>query len=134
MKPAVLCLILLPACSFFEPSYEPETYEYALTWYCVSPEGCERNQELARIDRAAETGVSFRFTSTQDPSLNVEGSRLFFDSVPPECSWVYYLTFFGRDLERSMLCYNPGGFELALSIPDDDLATYSQWVVSGREL
>lgn len=134
MKSAVLCLILLPACSFLEPSYEPATYKYALTWYCVSPDGCERAQELARIDRATEIDLSVTFTSTQDPSFKEEGDLLFVESLPRVCAWLYYLSFSGHDLERSKYCNNAGGFELELSIPNDDLATYSQWVVSGREL
>jgi hypothetical protein len=31
-----------------------------------------------------------------------------------------------------MLCGNVAGFELELSIPNEDPATHSQWVVSAR--
>ena len=134
MKPGVLCLLLLPACGFFAPSYEPYTYEYALTWYCVSPEGCERTEAVVLIDRVTENDRSFHFTSTQDSSLDEEGTQLIVDSLPLDCSWIYYLSFFGHDLERSRLCYNVGGFELELAIPNEDPATHSQWVVSGRDL
>jgi hypothetical protein len=133
MKPWVLCLLLLPACWYVEPSYDPETYEYVLTWYCVSREGCERTEELTRIDRASLTDYEIHFTSTQDPSFDEEGAQLFLDSLPSGCSWIYYLTFAGHDLERSMHCYNPAGFELQLSIPNQDPTTFSKWVVSGRD-
>lgn len=133
MKSGLLCLMLLPACGFFEPSYVPATYEYELTWYCISPEGCERTQEAAQIDHATKIDLSVTFTSTQDPSFEVEGALLYLDSLPRVCAWVYYLSFFGRELERSRLCHNAGGFELELSIPNDDPTTYSRWVVSARD-
>jgi hypothetical protein len=135
MKSGVLCLMmLLPACSWLEPDYEPVTYKYALTWYCISPEGCERTQEVARIDRATEIDLIVTFTSTQDPSFEEEGKQLFVETLPRECAWLYYLSFFGHDLERSRYCHNVGGFELELAIPNEDPATHSQWVVSGRDL
>jgi hypothetical protein len=134
VKPGLLCLLLLPACSFLDPDYSPEAYAYVLTWYCVSPEGCERTEEVARIDRATRTGYDFHLTSTQDPSFDEEGDLLFLDSLLPGCAWIYYLSFFGHDLERSMLCYGAGGFELELSIPNEDPAMLSQWVVSGRDV
>jgi hypothetical protein len=133
MKSAVLCLMLLPACGFFEPTYEPATYKYALTWYCISPEGCERAQDVAVIDRATEIGYDITLTSTQDPSFEVEGSLIYLDSSPRVCLWVYYLELFGHELEPSRLCHNAGGVELELSIPNEDPATYSKWVVSGRK-
>ena len=137
MKSGTLCLLLLltPACSFLEPSHDPEDSEYALTWYCISPEGCEHAEELSRIDGVTLDGYyDFYFTSSQDPSFSEKAERLITEVLPVGCSWLYFLMFLGHDLERSMLCSSPGGFELELSIPNDDLATYSQWVVSGRKL
>jgi hypothetical protein len=134
MKLGLLCLLLLPACSFPEPPYDPETYEYELTWYCISPEGCERTDEAARIDRATETAYDFHFTSTQDPSFDEHGQQVLQDSLPARCYWMYYLSFFGHDLERSRLCYDLDGFEMELAIPNEDPATHSQWVVAGRKL
>jgi hypothetical protein len=134
MKPGLLCLALLPACSFLEASYDPKSYEYALTWYCISPEGCERTEEAMRIDRANETAYDFHFTSTQDPSFDQQSDQIFLDSLPEGCSWLYNLSLFGHDLERSRLCYDLGGFELELAIPNEDPATHSQWVVAGRKL
>lgn len=134
MRNGLLGLLLLPACSFFAPPEEPEVYEYMLTWYCISSEGCEHADEAMRIDRGTGRAYEFFFTSTQDAAFRVEADRLFSESLPIGCSWLYYLSFFGYDLDRSMLCVNAGGFELSLSIPNEDAATYSQWVVSGRDL
>ena len=132
MRHGLLCLLLLPACSFFS-SDEPVVNEYVLTWYCISPEGCEHADEAARIDRATQRDYEFFFTSTQDPTFREEAAWLISDSLPQMCSWLYYLTFFGHDLERSLLCGNVAGFELELSIPNEDPATHSQWVVAARD-
>jgi hypothetical protein len=136
MKCALLYLLfLMPACSLLDPRNEDTREGYALTWYCVSPEGCQRTEEVARIDRATITNFYYLdLASTQDPSYSEQGEQLFLDSLPFDCSWIYYLSFFGHDLDRSRLCYNPGGFELELSIPDPDPATSSKWVVAGRKL
>jgi hypothetical protein len=134
MRHGLLCLLLLPACSFLSPSDDSPAYKYELTWYCISPEGCEHEDEARRIDRATGGYYEFLFTSTQDASFREEAARLLSDSLPAGCSWLYYLSFFGHDLERSVLCSNPAGFELDLSIPNEDATTYSQWVVSGRDV
>lgn len=135
MKYGVLYLwLLLPACGFFESSYEPVTQEYELTWHCISPEGCERTEEVERFDHAAKDDLGVIITSTQDPSFEVEGALLYVESLPRGCVWVYYLSFFGRELERSKLCHGVGGFELEISIPNEDPTTHSQWVVSGRDV
>jgi hypothetical protein len=116
------------------PSREPEISEYVLTWYCISPDGCEHADEAMRIDHATGSVYELLFTSTQDAAFCAEAARLYSDALPAGCSWLYYLSFFGYDLDRSMLCVNAGGFELSLSIPNEDAATYSQWVVSGRDV
>ena len=111
MKPVLLCLLLLPACSF-GPDNDPIIDKYVLTWYCVSAEGCQRTEEAAGIDRATITDFAFlALTSTQDPSFDEQGELLHLDSLPTACAWAYYLSFFGHDLERSMLCLSPAGFE-----------------------
>lgn len=134
MRAGLLCsLLLLPGCSFFWPSPEREVYEYSLTWYCVSLEGCEHMEEAARIDRATDTGESFIFTSTQDPSFREQALPIISQTLPGGCFWLHELSFFGRDLERSRICTTAGGFELELSIPNEDPTTHSEWVVSGRE-
>lgn len=134
MKSGVLCLVLLSGCSLLSSSEDPTTYEYALTWFCVSPEGCERTEELQRIDRATIDDFDVHFTSTQDESFATDAKRVASDSLGVRCSWLYFLSLFGHELERSKLCFKPSGFELDLSIPNEDPATHSKWVVSARDL
>lgn len=134
MKPGLLCVLLLPGCSFLWPSEEPDTYGYALTWYCVSPEGCERTEEVERIDHVIKKGYDFHFTSTQDESFSEDALMIVSDSLGFDCDWLYYLSLFGHDLERSRFCFNPGGFELELSIPNEDPATHSKWVVAAQDM
>lgn len=134
MKHGLLCLLLLPACSFFSSSDAPEVHEYVVTWYCISPEGCEYVDEAMRIDRATSSGYEFSFASTQDASFSEDADALLSQALPVDCFWLYYLSFFGHELERSKICENPGGFELELSIPNEDPTTHSLWVVSGRDV
>jgi hypothetical protein len=134
VKPELLCLLLLSVSSSCSSSEGPDAYEYALTWYCISPEGCERTEQVEQIDRATEQGFDYRFTSTQDESFSEDAFRVTADSIGIYCDWLYYLSLFGHDLERSRLCFNPGGFELELSIPNEDPATSSQWVVAAQDL
>lgn len=132
MKPEMLCLLLLTGCLRTEG---PRTvYEYALTWTCLSAEGCERTEELERIDRLLTEPRVYLFTSTQDESFSEGAQQIFSDLLPPRCSWMYDLSLVGHELEPSRLCYVPGGFELELSIPNEDPATQSQWLVEGRDL
>lgn len=134
MKPGLLCLLLLPACSFFTTPEDPEVYEYVLTWYCASSEGCEHADEATRIDHATSSRYTFHFTSTQDVSFSEEAERIYSQTLPRGCSWLYDISFFGHDLEPSRLCHTAGGFELDISIPNEDAMTSSQWVVSGRDV
>lgn len=134
MKPGVLCLMLLSGCSFLSPSEDPTIYEYTLTWFCVSPEGCQRMEELQRIDRVTLDDYDLHFTSTEDASFTADAKRVASDSLGVSCSWVYFLSLFGHELEPGKLCFTPGGFEVHLSIPDEDPATSSKWVVAARDL
>jgi hypothetical protein len=131
VKPGILCLLLLSGCSPPDAA-PPPVFEYALTWACLSPEGCEHPEELERIDRMELVSRGCYFTSTQDESFSADAKQIFSDVLPNRCSWVYFLSLFGHELERSMLCFVPGGFELELSIPNEDPATQSQWLVEGR--
>lgn len=133
MKPGLLCLLLLPACSFFSTPDDPDDYEYVLTWYCASSDGCEREDEVAQIDHATRSRYTFLFTSTQDVSFSEEADRIYSQSLPYGCSWLHNISLFGHDLERSRLCITAGGFDLGLTIPNEDPTTFSQWVVSGRD-
>jgi hypothetical protein len=136
VKPGVLCLLLLPACSFLAPAADdPENREYVLTWTCLSPEGCERTEEVNRIDRVTVVDYDdFHFTSTQDESFGQDAQKINSGVLPIGCYWLYFLSLFGHELERSQTCSTPGGFEIQLSIPDPDPATHSNWLVKGRDL
>jgi hypothetical protein len=133
VKPAMLCcLVLLSGCW---PSEEPPTvYEYALTWTCRSPEGCERTDEVQRIDRMEEIRRDCHFTSTQEESFRADAKQVLSDFLPEDCLWLYFLTLFDHELERSRICFIAGGFELELAIPNQDPTAYSMWLVEGRNV
>lgn len=133
-KPGLLCLLLLPACSFFSSSYELGSSEYELTWRCLSPEGCEHAEEVSRIDRARIHGFDFYFESTQDESFTEEALLLAEDSLGDGCFWVDDVWLFGHELEPSLTCSNPAGLEMRLSIPNEDPTTSSQWFISAWDL
>lgn len=128
--------MLVSGCSFlWPPEPQPDVFEYALTWTCQSPEGCEHADELRRIDRARVTNFRYvHFMSTQDESYGMDAEVGFAPSLPPGCSWIYFVTLLGHELERSQKCSVPGGFELKLSIPNDDQATSSMWLVEALDV
>lgn len=136
MKRGMLCLSLLSACSVLSPSNDdPIVVEYEVTWFCVSPEGCERAEEVMRIDRMTLTDFFYlHFTSTQDASFAADAQRILSDSLGSNCSGLHYLSLLGHELEPSRLCVAPGGFDIDLSIPNEDPTTHSKWVVSARDL
>lgn len=133
MKPGILCLLLLSGCPLNHGS--PPVFEYALTWTCLSAdESCEHAEELARIDRMdLQEGVC-QFTSTQDESFGEEALEVISDELPRRCSWVYSLSLLGHELERQVICFVPGGFEMEISIPNEDPTTFSEWLLEGRKL
>ena len=136
MKLGVLySLLLLPACSFLEPADDdPVIREYALIWTCVSPEGCERTEDVTRIDRVTVEDYDYYFTSTEDASFAQDAQRINSGTLPRRCYWLYFLSLFGHELEPLPTCVAPGGFEIQLSIPDPDPATSSNWLVKARDL
>lgn len=133
MKPGVLCLLFLSGCAFPDDP-PPAVVEYALTWICQSPEGCERSDEVARIDRVTSVGDNYHFTSTQDASLVADAELISSDPLPAGCFLLYFLSLFGHELEPSMLCHAAASFELQLSIPNQDPTTSSRWLVEGRDV
>jgi hypothetical protein len=74
------------------------------------------------------------FTSMQDETFAADAKQIVSDLLPYRCSWLYYLSLFGHELERSMVCYGPGGFDLELEIPNQDPTTSSMWLVEGRDV
>lgn len=135
MKPGMLCLLLLAGCSDVWPSDEPPTKEYRLTWICVSADPCQRTEEVTRIDRASVRDYyDVKLTSTHDESFIAEAQRVRSDTLPAQCYWIYFLTLFGHELDRLKTCNTPGGFEIEISIPNEDPTTHSKWLVSARDL
>lgn len=131
MKRGMLCLLLLSACW---SSNEPIVEDYALSWTCRSPEGCERIEEVERIDRMKLVDATdCHFTSTQEESFAADATRIYTTQLPGNCSWLYFLSLFGHELERSVICFGAATFELELSIPnEEDPTTSSMWLVEGR--
>jgi hypothetical protein len=132
MKPAVLCLLLLSAC---ELEAARNYRVYRLTWTCLSPEGCERTEQMALLDRAKNIHRSafVWFESTRDFDFVSVGQLVPSDALPAECFWLYGFVLFGFEMEPSRFCRTAGRIEMNLSIPNQDPATNSTWLVEGRE-
>lgn len=128
MKAIILCLLLLSACADKVP------YDYGLTWVCLSPEGCERPNEVKLFDRLNVVDDFFFFLSTRDEHYGEDAQRFGSESLPSGCWWLYGFLMFGQELEPSKLCHTSGGFDLELSIPNRDASTRSLWLVEAREL
>lgn len=133
MKPGVLCCWLLLMSGCLSSEGPREVYEYVVTWTCLS-ESCERADELERIDTLVQKRRDFLFTSTQDESFREEAFQIFSDLLPPGCTWMYYLSLLGHELEPSRFCLIPGGFELEVAIPNEAHTTPSVWLVEGRDV
>jgi hypothetical protein len=134
MKPAVLCLLLVSAC---ELTAARNFGTYALTWTCLSPESCERAEQVILFDRADIINGDriVRFSSTRDGYFWERAQMVPSDTLPAECAWLHGFAIFEIEADpSSMFCRVPGGFELELSIPNRDPATRSKWLVEGREL
>jgi hypothetical protein len=129
VKPGLLCFLLLSAC--LEPILP---YDHALTWVCLSAEGCERSDEVALLDRLATIDDTLIFASSSQPPYEERAQRVASDAVPAGCYLLYGLTLYGHELEPSKLCSVPDGYDLELSIPNRNPATSSRWLVEIREL
>jgi hypothetical protein len=125
-------LLLLSGCLNSDDA--PTAYEYALTWTCQSPGGCERTEEVEQIDRMERGRRNCHFTSTQNQEIAADATLINSNLLPAHCDWLYFLSLFGYELERSRVCFGPGGFELELAIPNQDPTTYSMWLVEGRDV
>lgn len=128
MRAAILCLSLLAACADKVP------YDYELTWKCLSPEGCERAEQLMLFDRLNRNGDSLVFLNAGDSSIDEVAQRVDSDSLPFGCWLLYGFSLFGRDMEPARSCDTVDGFDIELSIPNRNPSTYSQWLVEARVL
>lgn len=129
VKPGILCLLLLTACS---GSYV--AYDYELTWTCLSSEGCERADAVMLVDRMSIDHDAVLFLSTRTSEFVWGGQRVASDALPAECVWMYGSYFFGHELEPPpTICETEEGLEIELSIPNAIPTTSSQWLVEARE-
>lgn len=131
MRFAVLCSLLLSAC-ILAPNYRT----YALTWTCLSPEGCERAESVELINRAEIiTGDDVvEFSSNRDGAFLEYAQLVPSDELPAGCFWLYDLSIFALELEPGRFCRTSGALELELTIPNRDAAAHSHWLVQGREI
>lgn len=134
MKPGILYLLLLTGCSDL---WNTANYRiHALTWSCLSPEGCERTEQVVLIDRM-RVGVDddlVYFSSTANPDFLELAQAVPSDSLPAGCAWLHAVVLFTHELEPGRLCRTSDALELELSIPNPDPATHSTWLVEGREI
>ena len=125
----MLCLLLLSACTDSDVAYD-----YALVWECLSPDGCERDEEVTLVDRLNVSGDFFFFHSTRDMIFFEDAQSVDLGTLPAGCSWLYSFSLFGYELEPSKLCHIEGGFTLELSIPNVITMGHSEWLVEARDL
>lgn len=128
MKACMFWLLLLSACTGSDLPYD-----YALTWTCLSPEGCERADEVMLVDRLLINGELVDFMSTRTDFYE-DAQRVDSDSLPAGCFWLFSFSLFGDEVEPPVVCRVTGGFDWELSIPNRNPATHSQWLVEAREL
>lgn len=128
MRARILCLLLLSACD------DQIAYDYALSWVCLSPEGCERTEEVKLVDRLDEDDDYFFFHSTRDDTFFEGAQRFGSESLPAGCWWLYGFSIFGQELEPAKHCTTAEGLDLELSIPNRNPSTHSLWLVEAREL
>jgi hypothetical protein len=133
VKRGMLCLSLVFACSCTLSEDYPYL-AYDVRWTCISPDGCERAEQVALIDRGAilETNDSCEFWSTQTRSIWKWARLAASDSLPTDCYLLSGFVLFEDELEPSLLCHTSEGFEVELSVPNRDSPTHSQWRVEGR--
>jgi hypothetical protein len=134
VKPGMLCLLLLSACSDVWSGANYRDYE--LTWRCLSSEGCERTEQVELLDRLRISNSTdlIDFWSSRNDGFGEYAQMVPSDSLPAGCSWLHGFTLFAHELEPSKFCRTSGRLELELSIPNRDPATHSKWFVEGRDI
>ncbi|ACY15192.1 hypothetical protein [Haliangium ochraceum] len=132
-----ITLIVLAALSFactscwFETG--PDRFIYQLSWFCAES-SCERGDDLNQFNRAETYGTDFAMSSTSASDLATSATIVVSATLGRDCRLVLDLVLFGHELDESILCFTPNGFELTVTIPDEDPETSSTWVVMAREL
>ncbi|HWN71876.1 MAG TPA: hypothetical protein VNM90_29760 [Haliangium sp.] len=136
MKRGMLCSLLVLACSLSCTYEERPWLGYALTWTCLSLDGCERAEQIALVDRLSvvDDYDLCGFWSTRDGDFAAFADLIPSDSLPPDCYWLTSLTLFAHELEQSQICFTGDGFTVEVSIPDRDPPTQSKWRIGGRFL
>jgi hypothetical protein len=134
MRPVLLYALLLSGCSYIRGEANYRIYE--LSWTCLSPEGCERADEVVPIDRAeiVDGDERLRFRSSRDDGFYEFGTLVDAGDLPADCSWVYSFTLFAQELEPSRFCRTENGFELEVAIPNRDSTTHSRWLIEGEHI
>ncbi len=133
MKAGILSLLLLSACT--DDYADKLNNDYRLTWVCLSPEGCERADDMELIDRLNIVGDFFYFFKSTDNEVYGEDAQRFdSESLPAGCWLLYGFLIFGQELEPAKTCTTSGGLDIELSIPNRDAVTHSLWRVEAREL
>lgn len=134
MRLALLSILMLSSCSHIRGDANYRVYE--LSWTCLSPEGCERADQVPLFDRAqiilAYDIVDFE--STYDDGFFESAELVESDELPADCFWMYSLTLFGYELEPGRYCRTSNGFELEIAIPNRNSTTQSLWLARARHI
>ncbi|ACY17387.1 hypothetical protein [Haliangium ochraceum] len=125
-------MLLVFLCGCFFQTGGPRTYEYRLTWVC-GMDICERSDEVVRYDSAQIRNGELELSSTVDDALFTDGLVATSGMLNADCRLVFGLVMFGHPLDEPMLCFTANGFELTVSIPNEDGETSSTWVIMARE-
>lgn len=133
MNARILCFALVLACSFSCDFENRPWRAYSLTWTCLSADGCERAEQVARLDRV---GIQITddfcwFWSTKDGAFRVYADLVDPGSLPPDCFMMYGFSIFANELDPAQLCRDENGFVMELLIPDRDSPSHSKWRVDG---
>lgn len=135
MNRGILYMSLALACSLSCDLDEYPWLEYSMSWTCLSPDGCERAEQVALVDRVAilEKPYNFcEFWSTRNAEYRWFADLLDSDSLPPDCYLMTGFAIFGYEPDAPLLCRTESGFTLELSILNQDNSKYSRWRIEGQ--
>ncbi|ACY15189.1 hypothetical protein [Haliangium ochraceum] len=110
------------------------TRRFRTSWVCAVDE-CSRIEAVRQYDRAQLEYDELELMSSSDDSLFTDARLVVSNQVlAPDCLLVLGLQLFEHEIESAKYCSTPSGFELTVTIPDEDPETSSTWVVMAREL